>query len=110
MPKSNIRPPKTPKGEAPSITIANLNLQIKHLTQRCVDLVTSRDQETRHAIEYRGQRDAAQQQATHGADQNYALQSQVDGLSIDLAHLRGYQERVREEDKHRYGDLPGVSA
>lgn len=109
MPKSKIRPARTPKAEPPKVTIANLNLQIKLLTQRCVDLVASRDQETRHGIEYRRQRDEAEVAASYTKKQAIRLDDALKLTELELARLCGYQKRVREEDKHRYGDLPGAS-
>lgn len=105
MPKPKIRPPRAPKSEPPKVTIANQAIQIKLLTQRCVDLVTSRDQEIRYAIEYRTQRDEAQSQKSALEIAIDAVKMELGAHALDLACLRGYQERVREEDKHRYGDL-----
>lgn len=110
MPKPKVRPPRTPRREPPKVTIANLNLQVKLLTQRCVDLVTSRDQEIRHSIGYREQRDEAILRVKVLETRIDDIQSSLGHLGKEHYHLRGYQERVREEDKHRYGDLPGDSA
>lgn len=109
MPKPKIRPPRAPKNESPKVTIANQAREIKNLTQRCVDLVTSRDQETRHALEYRRQCDDAQQIALSAGSEIETLRCELDGMKADVNRLIGYQERVREEDKHRYGDL-GVAS
>lgn len=109
MPKPKIRPARVPPRESPKVTIAYLNLQVKMLTQRCVDLVTSRDQETNRAIKYRQEEVEAQRRAEHSANQNHNLRVEMDGMLADLFRLRGYQERVREEDKHRYGDLTGAN-
>lgn len=98
MPKPKVRPPRIPPRESPKVTIANLSLQVKLLTQRCVDLVTSRDQETNHALEYRQQRDEAQRCAERDANQKHNLRVEMDGMRADLFRLLGYQERVREED------------
>jgi len=44
MAKHGIRAPKTPKGEDPAITMANQDLQIKVLIDRCEELRKERDE------------------------------------------------------------------
>lgn len=110
MPKPKVRPACVPPRESPKVTIANLNLQVKLLTQRCDDLVTSRDQETNHALEYRRQCDDAQQIALSAGSEIKTLRCELDDMRADVNCLLGYQERVREEDKHRYGDLTGAGS
>lgn len=109
MPKPKIRPPRMPKSEPHKVTIANLNLQVKLLTQRCVDLVTARDQQSNHVTEYRSKAAIAAVRTSEDQKQILGLREALKGCEKRLCHLVGYQERVREEDKHRYGDL-GVAS
>ncbi len=43
MAKAKTLPPRKPRGEAPSVTIGNLEWQVQTLTKRAEDLVTTRD-------------------------------------------------------------------
>lgn len=42
-PKPSVRPPRIPKGEAPDVTIANLECQAENMIQRIMALVKERD-------------------------------------------------------------------
>lgn len=95
-PTPRVRPPRAPKGESPFVTIANLENHVSLLTRRVEELVLDRE-------ELRSQ--------------NNQFRTVIDTLSFDRdsaransTHFAGYIERVREEDRHRYGDLPGSSA
>lgn len=69
-----------------------------------------RERETECAIRYRVDLENAQRRGA-GFEQVIASQrTTLQNMAADLGRLSGYQERVREEDRNRYGDLPGASA
>lgn len=109
MPKSNIRPPRTPPRESPKVTIANQAKNIRLLISRCETLENQMRASNRRVDEVAEERDAAREQLYSMMGTCSHWQTKLEQLTTDLAHLRGYQERVREEDKHRYGDLHGAS-
>jgi uncharacterized coiled-coil DUF342 family protein len=95
--------------EAPSITIANLERENRNLTARCTDLVEARDGAIKQRLETMQQRDSF-------GRKNMELQSTIDQLRQENQSLRratdyndGYISRVKETDKHFYGE-PGSSA
>ncbi len=103
--KPKMTPPRRPRGEAPSVTIGNLELQVRNLTARCEELVKHRD--------------TCMEQAKVNINRSLTSESQFSRQSLEMKELRmhlsvqerenarleGYQERVREEDRHRYGDI-----
>lgn len=98
MPKPKIRPPRTPNSESAKVTIANQAKNIRLLISRCETLenqMRASNDRADKAAQERGQ-------AFLRCDE---IQEQLGRTAIELNRLRGYQERVREEDKHRYGDL-----
>lgn len=85
--RPRIHPPKTPKGEDPSVTIANQDNQIRLLTERIVELTQLRD-------EYRRDLDFFKKN-------NELLRKENDALHEDCAYNRGYISRVKETDSTR---------
>lgn len=108
-PTPRVRPPRAPKGEDPFVTIANLENHVSLLTQRCEDLVNARDRETECAVRYLAQHDLLAKEFRDMQSANTALRQAVHSAEVDISTLRGYQIRVREEDRHRYGDLTEVN-
>lgn len=106
MSKPRVRPPRTPRGESLKTTILNQDKQIKLLTERVVELATARDQETRRASELNNERDQFRRRLSGAEQMIESLNTALRSMNADMGRLLGYQERVREEDKHRYGDLP----
>lgn len=91
MRKPQVRPPRAPRGEDPHVTIGNLQNHVALLTKRCEDLVKHRDEVL-----------AKNDRLATGLEN---LDQQHQSALENLNKLRGYQERVREEDRNRYGDL-----
>lgn len=48
---SRVRPPNRPKRESPAVTIGNLELQVRNLTNRVAQVVQERDAARRDATE-----------------------------------------------------------
>lgn len=100
-----IKPPTKPKGESAKITIANQDRQIRLLTDRVVELASSRDEEANIAIQYRIELDSARQELdvmrTHLAQ---AKMAQKD-LAEQVSYNNGYIARVKEADS-QFQSLP----
>lgn len=107
--KARIHPPRKPRGEPLKITNANQAKQIKLLLDRCEELRKDKDAERNAAIRYMEERDAARLQASQNQDAINNLLLDQRRLEHDLSHSNGYIDRVREADRHRYGNL-GASA
>lgn len=107
--KSTIRPPRKPRGENPKTTIANQEKQIKLLIDRCEELRKDREAERDAASRYMEEGDMVRVEASQNQDAINGLLLDKRRLELDLSRANGYIARVREEDKHRYGDL-GASA
>lgn len=107
--RPTTRPPPAPKGEDPHVTIANLENHVSLLTQRCEDLVKARDREAELAMRYMVERDGSLTKLAREQGINMDLRLTIESMQRDISSLLGYKERVREEDRHRYGDLTEVN-
>lgn len=96
MPKPTIRPPRAPKGEAASVTVANQAREIKNLIERVKALVNERDD----ALKTIGR---AQNNAADCADRCAEFSIEIEGLNSQVmdmekayARLQGWQDCARE--------------
>lgn len=84
--------------EAPSITIANLERENRNLAQRCGDLVNARDENHTTMVAWKLRCDKLETEAA-------VLRGAVSNLSYRNSYSEGYIARVKETDKHFYGEL-----
>jgi uncharacterized coiled-coil DUF342 family protein len=96
MPKSTVRPPRTPKGEDPKVTIANMRRTCDMLVARVQHLVKERDDAL---ASLRSARDAIDTHKSCGD----ALRSEIEALNKKLANAdkaivryMGWQDCARE--------------
>ena len=95
MPKSKIRPPRTPRGESARVTIGNQARQIRNLTGRCVDLVDSRDKTLNLLHSSNEERDRigielAQEKSFRTADLRRLSEDRATILRLQT-HIEGYR-------------------
>lgn len=96
---SRIKPPRIPKGEDLKTTVANQARQIEQLLARVETLSTSYGQ----VMSDRNSLNAAYDLIKSERD---VLTRQSRDALAECNYQRGYIARVKEEDGHRYGDLP----
>lgn len=89
MAKHGIRAPKAPKGEDPAITMANQDLQIKVLIDRCEELRKERDSLQRFLDESRNANKSMFEQCGEMADA-------ADRKEKANTRLLGFQDCARE--------------
>lgn len=90
-----------PVREQSKVTIANLEREVRILTERCGDLVKSRDSESSRRLDTMIERDKL-------GNKTLLLEGRIRVLETENAEIqwaRGYIERVKEEDKNRYGEI-----
>jgi|SRR5882724_1407186 len=89
MAKHGIRAPKAPKGEDPSVTINNQDMQIKALINRCEELRKERD-------ELNKSREAMEEAWVAANEMASGLAESLSKLQEGHSRLLGWQNCARE--------------
>ena len=84
--------------EPARITIANLEREVRNLTQRCADLVAARDAEFRHRMEISTQRDTYSLTIDSLRKEVDILKTENHNLLGEKNYYEGYVARVKETD------------
>lgn len=100
MSKAKMVPPRKPKGEAPSVTIANLERQVLNLTSRVEDVLRQRDQGTRDRLQMERERDEAireRENMRHAERQmGYQLTECQAKLASTEQRFEGYRQAIED--------------
>jgi len=89
MPKSTVRPPRTPKGEDPKVTIANMRRTCDMLVARIQQLVKERDQ--------------AKDELRAAFEGNYSLSDSNTALRVENRTLKAKLEACEDANKRLLG-------
>lgn len=101
MPK--IKPPRKPKGENLKVTIGNQDNQIRLLISRCEDW----ERKFHEADMKAGFRNADLSRRDSTIKD---LETSLGMANAEVQYSRGYIARVKETDRHMYGEFPIGSA
>lgn len=88
----------TKRNEPAKITIANLQREVRNLTQRCTDLVSARDSEFRLRVDNGNQVAAYSRKVSELESEVKQLRASVDYANNELRYCNGYIARVKETD------------
>lgn len=95
-----MTPPRKPRGEAPSVTIGNLELQVRNLTARCESLLRERDIASNEAARARQDRNEALGQGQHSFIELRNARAELEACQAKLAsterRFEGYRMHVRD--------------
>lgn len=101
-----MQPSKRPKNEPAKVTIANQDRQIEMLCQRIYDLESDRTRAALLADENYESAKAWREQCQKAEKERDHVRALLRERASENDYHRGYIARVKETDRHMFGDPP----